>query len=58
MPGFTRHIREGVQLASNQTARIDVVLDVATETTQVTVTAEGAARIETESAKLADVRSL
>ncbi|MBI1898368.1 MAG: carboxypeptidase regulatory-like domain-containing protein [Acidobacteria bacterium] len=58
MPGFTRYVKEGVQLASNETARIDAVLEVASEAVQVTVTAEGATRIETESAKLSDVRSL
>jgi len=58
MAGFTRHRRESISLAANENARIDVTLEVSAQATEVTVTAVGETRIETESSLLADVRSL
>jgi hypothetical protein len=58
MPGFRKFRREGVTLASNENARIDIVLEVAGESTSVTVSTEAGPRIETESARLTDVRDL
>ncbi len=58
MDGFTKYLNERVTLASNENARVDVTLQVSTEVTQITVTGEGGSRIETETAKLGDVRSL
>jgi len=58
MAGFNKYRREGIELAANETARIDVALKVSAQVTEVTVTAEGGARIESESAVLADVRNL
>ncbi|MGH9718572.1 MAG: carboxypeptidase regulatory-like domain-containing protein [Bryobacteraceae bacterium] len=58
MAGFTRFRREAISLASNENARIDVKLDVSGEVTRVTVSTESGPRIETESARLTDVRDL
>ncbi|MBI3682032.1 MAG: carboxypeptidase regulatory-like domain-containing protein [Acidobacteria bacterium] len=57
MAGFTRSRKEGIALASNENARIDVALEVLTQVTEVTVTADSGARLETESSMLSDVRS-
>src|SRR5262245_51463862 len=57
MSGFGKFRREGIALASNESARIDIVLEVSGEVTRVTVSTEGA-RIETESPRLSDVRDL
>jgi len=57
MAGFARYRKERLDLASNETARVNVTLEVSTQVTEVTVTAEGGARIETESSVLSDVRS-
>jgi len=56
--GFSRFRREGISLASNENARIDVTLEVSGEVTRVTVSTEAGPRIETESARLTDVRDL
>jgi hypothetical protein len=56
--GFTKERREGIRLGSNDNARVDLVLTVAKQVTGVTVTVEAATRVETESAKLSDVRTL
>lgn len=58
MDGFNTHRRERIELASKETARIDVALDVAAQVTEVLVTTDSGARIETESSKLTDVRDL
>src|SRR5213593_4611739 len=56
--GFTKFRREGITLASNENARFDITLQVAGESTSVTVSTEAGPRIETESARLTDVRDL
>ena len=56
--GFTRERREGIRLASNDNARVDVILAVAAQVTGVTVSVESATRVETESSKLSDLRTL
>lgn len=54
-----QNTKEAIELAARDSVRIDVTLAVSTSVTEVTVTSEaGAARIETESAVLADVRNL
>lgn len=58
MPGFEKYHREKVELASNQNERIDVSLVVSGQVTQISVTSEAATPIETETAKLSDVRNL
>jgi hypothetical protein len=58
MPGFTTYRKEGIQLAANENARIDSVLNPASQVTTVTVVADAGPRIETETARLADVRNL
>jgi hypothetical protein len=58
MAGFAKYRREQVSLAANETARVDVALVVSAQATEVTVTAASDARIETESALLADTRNL
>ncbi len=57
MPGFAKYRNEQVELASNQNVRLDLRLEVSGQVTEVTVTGAGAA-IETETAKLSDVRNL
>ncbi|MGH9662723.1 MAG: carboxypeptidase regulatory-like domain-containing protein, partial [Bryobacteraceae bacterium] len=57
MAGFARHRRGGITLASNENARINVTLEVSTQVTEVTVTADSGARLETESSVLSDVRN-
>ena len=56
--GFTKERRGGIRLASNDNARVDVTLSVAKQVTGITVSAESATRVETESSKLSDVRTL
>jgi hypothetical protein len=56
--GFMTHRTEGIQLAANENARIDAVLQPSSQVTSVTVTADAGPRIETETARLADVRNL
>jgi Carboxypeptidase regulatory-like domain/TonB dependent receptor len=56
--GFAKERREGIRLASNDNVRVDVALSVAKQVTGVTVSAESATRVETESSKLSDVRTL
>lgn len=56
--GFTKERTEGIRLASNDNARVDVLLSVATEVTAITVSVESATRVETESSKLSDLRTL
>jgi hypothetical protein len=58
MPGFTAYRTEGIQLAANENARIDAVLQPSSQATSVTVVADAGPRIETETARLADVRNL
>jgi hypothetical protein len=58
LAGFAKYRREQISLAANETARVDVTLVVSAQATEVTVTAVSDARIETESALLADVRNL
>jgi hypothetical protein len=58
MQGFSNYRNEQINLAANETARVDVTLQVSAEVTQITVSSEGGPRIETESAKLADTRTL
>jgi hypothetical protein len=57
MTGFAKYRRENIELASNENLRIDITLTVSTQVTEVTVTAESGARVETESSVLSDVRS-
>ncbi len=57
-PGFAKYQNRQINLASNENARVDVTLQVSAEVTQITVSSEGGPRIETETAKLGDVRSL
>ena len=52
MPGFAKYRREGIQLIPDQQARVDVAMEVSTQATQVTVTAEAGTPIETESAAI------
>ncbi len=56
--GFSKYQKEQFSLAANETARIDVALQVSAEVTQITVVGESGGRIEMESAQLSDVRSL
>jgi hypothetical protein len=58
MPGFAKYRREQIELASNQNERVDVKLDVSGQVTQISVTSEATTPIETETAKLSDVRTL
>src|SRR5437867_5315731 len=58
MAGFAKYRKEQIQLASNETVRTDVKLEVSAQATEISVTDVASARIETESAKLSDVRSL
>ena len=57
MTGFAKYRKERIDLASNENARMDITLTVATQATEVTVSAEGGARIETETSVLSDLRS-
>jgi hypothetical protein len=57
LAGFSRYRKEGIALASNENARIDVTLEISSQVTEVTVTADSGARLETESSVLSDVRS-
>src|ERR1700704_3538623 len=52
MPGFAKYQREKIQLAANQSERIDVNLDVSGQVTQISVNSEAITPIETETAKL------
>lgn len=56
--GFTKERREGIRLASNDNTRVDMILAVATQVTGVTVAVESATKVETESSKLSDLRTL
>jgi hypothetical protein len=56
--GFSKERREMIKLTSNDNVRIDVALSLARQVTGITVTAEAATRVETESSKLSDVRTL
>ena len=56
MTGFAVYRREGLQLAANQNIRADFTLEVTASSTGITVAAESS-RIETETAKLSDVRT-
>lgn len=58
MAGFARSRREGIELAANENVRIDVRLQVAAEATAVTVSSDTGPRIETETARLTDIRNL
>lgn len=58
MAGFAKYRQERVELASNENRRLDVTLEVSTQVTEVTVSGGSLATIETESAKLSDVRNL
>src|SRR4029077_17865098 len=58
MPGFAKYQREKIELAANQSERIDVNLDVSGQVTQISVNSEAITPIETETAKLSDVRNL
>jgi Carboxypeptidase regulatory-like domain len=58
MAGFARHGEQQIELTSNQSARVDIKLEVAGQVTQVAVRSEGITPIETESAKLSDARNL
>lgn len=57
MTGFARYRKEGIVLASNENARMDATLEVSTQVTEVTVSADAGARLETESSALSDLRS-
>ncbi len=57
MSGFARYRNERVELASKQNVRMDAKLEISSQATEVTVSGTGAA-IETETAKLSDVRNL
>ncbi len=56
MTGFANYRREGIDLTANQTIRADFTLQVTAGMTGITVSAE-TSRIETENAKLSDVRT-
>src|SRR5262249_1099031 len=57
MSGFAKYRNEQVELASQQNVRVDAKLEGLGQVTEVTVSGTGAA-IETETAKLSDVRNL
>ncbi|HKZ00991.1 MAG TPA: carboxypeptidase-like regulatory domain-containing protein, partial [Pyrinomonadaceae bacterium] len=57
-PGFGKQRKDGIKLSSQDITREDFALAVSAEVTQVTVFAEAAARIETDSGKLSNVRTL
>src|SRR5262245_48355414 len=56
MAGFTKYRNDQVELASKQNVRVDARLEVSSQVTEVTVTG-GVTAIETETAKLSDVRN-
>src|SRR6266853_881552 len=54
--GFVKHRQENIELAANQNIRADFTLQVTAAATDITVSAQSS-RIETETAKLSDVRT-
>ena len=56
--GFTKYRNERIELASNQNVRLDVKLEVSGQVAEITVSGGAGAAIETETAKLSDVRNL
>src|SRR5436309_3831234 len=56
--GFTKYRNERIELASKQVVRLDVKLEVSGQVAEITVCGGAGATIETETAKLSDVRNL
>jgi hypothetical protein len=56
--GFTKYRNERIELASKQVVRLDVKLEVSGQVSEITVSGGAGATIETETAKLSDVRNL
>ena len=54
--GFVKHRQENVELVANQNIRADFTLQVTAAATDITVSAQSS-KIETETAKLSDVRT-
>jgi len=58
MAGFSRYRRERIELSANQNLRVNVELQPAAAAASVTVSAEGGPAVESETARLSDIRSL
>jgi hypothetical protein len=58
MTGFAKFRKERIELAANQNLRVDFTMEVTAGATGITVSAEVGPRIETETAKLSDVRNM